>query len=53
LSARAIAQETSINKDTVKRIVVDEFGMVKVNFKWIAHGLTDDQKRELKLQGYY
>ena len=43
-SARSIASELHVDKNTVSRMLREEMGMKKVNFHWIPHELTDRQK---------
>jgi len=43
-SAKSIAEEIGIEHETVTNNKKNDIGMKKVNFKWIPHSLTIDQK---------
>jgi histone-lysine N-methyltransferase SETMAR len=46
LSQKMIATILSISSTTVKKIFLEDLSLRKVNFKWIPHRLSDDQKQE-------
>jgi hypothetical protein len=46
LSQKTIAGILSIHQATVKRILLEELSLRKVNFKWIPHHLNERQKQE-------
>jgi hypothetical protein len=41
-----IATILSISSTTVKKILLEDLSLRKVNFEWIPHRLSDDQKQE-------
>ena len=43
-STKGIAKDVITDPKTVKRILIEELGMIKVNCKWIQHILTLDIK---------
>ena len=46
MSTRQLAEAVGVNKQTVKRVLIDELNMVKINLKWIPHVLTDEIKKK-------
>jgi hypothetical protein len=46
LSQKMIAMILSISSTTVKKILLEDLSLRKVNFKWIPHRLSDDQMQE-------
>ena len=48
LSCKFIAKKLDIGWGTVKKILIEELGLKKVNMKWIPHTLNDDQKAKRK-----
>lgn len=40
-----LAKMCAVNKETIKHILRDHLHMIKVNFKWIPHQLTDSLRR--------
>ena len=45
MSTRSIAEAVGADKQTVKRVLMEELNMVKVNFKWIPHILTEEIRK--------
>ena len=46
MSTHQLAEAVGMNKQTVKRVLIDELNMVKINLKWIPHVLTDEIKKK-------
>jgi hypothetical protein len=46
LSQKMIATILSISSTTVTKILLEDLSLRKVNFEWIPHRLSDDQKPE-------
>jgi histone-lysine N-methyltransferase SETMAR len=45
-SQKMIATILSISPTTVKKILLEDLSLRKINFKWIPHRLSDDQQQE-------
>lgn len=43
-STKKIAKKVNADRKTVKRVLIEELQMSKVNFKWIPHYLTQENK---------
>jgi hypothetical protein len=46
ISQKTLSRRLSLHHDTVHRILTEELGSCKVNFKWIPHFLPDSHKQE-------
>jgi len=46
LSQKKLAKALGVHQTTMHRVLTEDLGLVRVNFKWIPHSLNDTQKRE-------
>jgi hypothetical protein len=46
ISQKKIAQPLSFHYDIMKRLIPEELGLRRANFKWVSHILTANQKLE-------
>jgi AraC-like DNA-binding protein len=44
ISQETLSRRLNLHHNTVHRILAEEFGLCKVNFKWIPHSLTESHK---------
>jgi len=46
ISQKTLSRRLNLHRDTVRRILGEEFGLCKVNFKGITHSLIESHKHE-------
>lgn len=46
ISTKKLAKKLNVAKQTIKRILIEELHMVKINFKWVPYTLNENIRKQ-------